>query len=269
MTGSGELADMNLDRRSVIIGSLAAGATAHPLIGCAVANTPPSDATKLHVMGMIHSNHRTSETYSLSVLEAAIRKAAPDVILTEIPPDRVDQAIQSFEATGIVNEPRTRVFPEYTDVVFPLSEEMEFRIVGTAGWTRAIADNRRMALERIQSDPARAREWAEHRAAQRVYSASVAGRGDDPLFIHTYEFDQLVESSRMPYQRFFDADLGPGGWTQINNAHTDLINGALDTISGQGKSALVTFGSAHKYKILRSVEHREDIELLNTRDLFV
>lgn len=245
---------------------------AFPLSGCgAVESGQPAatpGATRLYVMGVIHSNHRRSETYSLAVLEAAVRKAAPDVVLCEIPPDRIDQAVASFRETGVIDEPRTEVFPEYTDVVFPLSREMNFRIFGTAGWTRAIADNRTAALERIENDPARAEQWAEHRAAQRAYARIVAGRGDDPRFIHTEEFDRLVEASRTPYQQYFDDDLGPGGWTEINRAHTDLINSALDTISGQGLRALIMFGSAHKYMILRSLMGRDDIELLDTRSLF-
>lgn len=259
---------MKLNRRSAIFGSLAAGAAIHPLAGCAMKEPNVPGATKVHVIGTIHSNHVGSERYSLAVLEAAIRKTAPDVILTEIPPDRVEQAITSFRETGVIDEPRTEVFPEYTDVVFPLSREMGFRILGTAGWTREIADKRRNALERIQNDPARADQWAEHQAARRAYSRSVDGRGDDPLFIHTDEFDWLVEQSREPYQRHFDADLGHGGWTQINRAHTGLINGALDTLRGQGLTALITFGTAHKYMIRRSLAGREDVELLDTRSLF-
>lgn len=260
---------MTITRRSFVSRALMAGLASAHLPGCSK-TVEGSDAskTKLHVMGTIHSNHRQSDTYSLSVLEAAIRKAAPDVILTEIPPDRIEQAITSFRETGRVQEPRTQVFPEYTDVVFPLSREMDFRIVGTAGWTREIADNRSAALERIQNDPDRADQWAQHVAATREYSEKIAGRGDDPLFIHTDEFDRLVEASREPYQRFFDDDLGPGGWTQINAAHTGLINAALDDVSGAGLSALVTFGTAHKYMILRSIEGRDDIELLDTRALF-
>ncbi|MEL7190576.1 MAG: hypothetical protein AAGK17_13565 [Pseudomonadota bacterium] len=224
--------------------------------------------TRVHVMGVIHGRHRTSERYSLDVLRKAVWAAKPDVILSEIPPDRIDQAVTSFRDTGSIDEPRTQVFPEYTDVVFPLSREMDFRILGTAGWTREIADNRRAALERIQGDPTRSEQWAEHRAALRRYSRDVAGRGDDPFFIHTPEFDRLVEASRTPYQQYFDEDLGPGGWTQINAAHTNLINSALDLVGGQGKTALIMFGNAHKYMILRSLERRTDIDLLDTRALF-
>ncbi len=259
--------EFTLTRRTALIGSL--GLAASPLLtACSADEQAMTGATQVHVMGVIHSGHRTSERYSLPILEAAIRKAAPDVILTEIPPDRVDQAITSFRETGKVDEPRTQVFPEYTDVVFPLSQEMGFRILGTAGWTQKIADDRRAALERIESDPSRAIEREVHQAALSHYSREIAGRGDDPLFIHTQEFDQLVEKSRSPYQRFFDEDLGPGGWTQINRAHTDLINSALDMITGQGLTALITFGSAHKYKILRSLQPRSDIEIRDTRALF-
>lgn len=219
-------------------------------------------------MGVIHANHRRSETYSMAVLEAAIREAAPDLILTEIPHDRIDRAISTFRDTGAIDEPRTEVFPEYTDVVFPLSRAMDFRILGTSGWTQQIADERNAALRRIENDPRRAPEWAEHRAAIRSFARATAGRGDDPLFIHTEDYDRLVEASRAPYQRHFDADLGPGGWTQINRAHTDLINAALDEASGRGLTVLVTFGAAHKYQILDSVAGRGDLELLDTRALF-
>jgi hypothetical protein len=140
--------------------------------------------------------------------------------------------------------------------------------VGTAGWTRAIADERREALARIENDPARQEQWTAYRAAQREFSRKLDGRGDDPLFIHTDAFDTLVEEARTPYAEYLAEDLGAGGWTQINRAHTDLIGAALDRISGQGKRALITFGTAHKYKIIESVSGRNDVELLDTRALF-
>lgn len=259
---------MSLNRRSFLAASFATLVLSPALQACSPDAEQDPPKTRLYVMGVIHSNHLGSEDYSLQVLEQAIRKASPDIILTEIPSDRIDQAITSFEATGEVEDPRTQVFPEYTDVVFPLSKELGFRILGTAGWSQGIARNRARALRRIQNDPARANEWAEHRAAVRTFSRELAGRGDDPRFIHTPEFDALAKASRGPYERHFDEDLGAGGWTQINRAHTDLINQELDRISGQGLTALITFGTLHKYKILESFEGRDDVELLDTRALF-
>ncbi|MEM8726033.1 MAG: hypothetical protein AAGE86_10985 [Pseudomonadota bacterium] len=259
---------MTYTRRSAMFGSLAAMAVAHPLAGCMAEPARAPGTTRVAVLGVIHGRHRTSTRYSLDVLREAIWRSKPDVILTEIPPNRIAEAKSSFAETGEVTEPRTRVFPEYTDVVFPLSRDMDFEIVATAGWTREIADNRGVALTAIESDPARAEQWAEHLAARRNYSRELDGRGDDPLFIHTQEYDAIVERAQTPYQRHFDADLGPGGWTQINRAHTDLINSALDTITGKGLNALVTFGSWHKYMIKRSLAERSDIELLVARALF-
>ncbi|MDJ0977244.1 MAG: hypothetical protein QNI87_01775 [Erythrobacter sp.] len=226
-------------------------------------------ATKAHVMGTIHGRHRTSEAYSLDVLRAAILRADPDVILTEIPPDRVARALSSYRETGAVDEPRTRVFPEYTDVIIPLARPQGWRVVGTAGWTPAIARERRAALAAIREDPARAAQWEEHRTARRELAEAMRGRSDDPLFIHTSKFDRLVAASREPYARHFDADLGAGGWTAINAAHLAFINAALDAITGHGLNALITFGTAHKYKIRQSLAQRSDVALEDTRALFV
>ncbi|WP_337661440.1 hypothetical protein [Erythrobacter sp. Alg231-14] len=251
-----------------MVASLVTGGTSVPLIGCDAAETSKTNLTQVYVLGTIHSNHVDSETYSLNVLESAIRAASPDIVLTEIPPDRINQAITSFRETGVVDEPRTQVFPEYTDVMFPLSCEMGFRMVGTAGWTRKIADDRRVALERIRTDPSRSREWADYRNSQREFITKLAGRGDDPRFIHTQEFDDLIENSRYYYQEYFDDDLGAGGWTQINRAHTELINAALDSIKGQGLTALITFGTAHKYLIHRALANRADVEVKDAAALF-
>lgn len=260
---------MKTTRRSAILGSLAAGAAAQSLPGCSPATEPfDGEKTRVTVLGVLHSRHRRSESYSLDVLREAVLRADPDVILTEIPPDRIAEAKRSFAETGEVTEPRTKVFPEYTDVVFPLTREMDFSLVGTAGWTKELADERSAALKRIENDPERASEWREDRAARAEFFGALKGRGDDPRFIHTSEYDVMTQRSRTPYQIYFDPDLGPGGWTSINAAHTQLICEALDAISGRGKHALVMFGAAHKYLIERALLLRNDVVLEDARALF-
>ncbi|MEL6528700.1 MAG: hypothetical protein AAGK01_01250 [Pseudomonadota bacterium] len=264
---------MKTTRRSAIFGSLAAvagaSAASQTVVGCAPpATISTNQMTKVTTLGVLHRTHRTSSAFSLNVLRESVRRLEPDIILTEIPPDRMTEAKRGFAETGELTEPRARVFPEYTDVVFPLSREMDFEMLGTAGWTQQIADGRTTALKAIENDPERASQWAEHRAARAAYSDAVRGRGDDPRFIHTPEYDVLVQNAQTPYQIYFDRDLGAGGWTKINASHTDLINAALDSISGQGLNALVMFGSWHKYMIERSLAFRGDMERLDPRDLF-
>ncbi|MEM7687671.1 MAG: hypothetical protein AAF291_01490 [Pseudomonadota bacterium] len=262
-------------RRTALQGVLASSFSALGLIGCGGAPTQKraqedhSSATKVHVLGTIHGRHRTSAAYSLPILEAAIMRAKPDVILTEIPPERVEAAFETFNATGEVDEPRTKVFPEYTDVVIPLARPQGWRVLGTAAWTPEIARARRAALDAIRNDPLRAAQWSEHRAAMREFAEKTRGRSDDPRFIHTSEFDQLVAKSREPYARFFDADLGAGGWTQINEGHNALVSEALDLLSEQGLNVLITFGTAHKYKILENLHRRPDVIVKSAASLFV
>lgn len=252
----------SFSRRSILAGALAA-----PLAAC-MGDERRSGPTRLYVLGTIHSNHTRSKAYSLDVLAEAFRRAEPDLLLAEIPPDRIAEAYRSFRYDGQVTEPRTAVFPEYVDVAFPLTKELGFEIVGTAGWTQAIADERQAALARIERDPARARQWAEHLTAQAEFVRATKGRADDPRFIHSEEYDRLVERAQTPYQRNFDADLGAGGWTRINAAHNALIDAALDRIGGQGLTAMITFGAWHKYMIRRNLARRKDIELLDSRALF-
>ncbi|MEO0872454.1 MAG: hypothetical protein AAFY19_10955, partial [Pseudomonadota bacterium] len=259
-----------ITRRNAVLGGLVAvsgaGLASQAVSGCAgEAAGSAAGVTQVAVIGAIHGRHRTSERFSLTVLERAVRAFEPDIILTEIPPDRIEEAKSSFADTGEVTEPRTRLFPELTDVVFPLSAELGFQIAACAGWTQAIADNRSAALKAIENDPARASQWAEHRAARAQYSQELAGRADDPLFIHSLEYDAHVQRAQTPYQIYFDRDLGPGGWTKINAAHTDLINQALDTLRGQRMRALVIFGAWHKYAIERSLSFRDDIERMEAR----
>lgn len=262
---------MRTTRRQAICGGLAIGASAltQPIIGCAPeTQLPNASLTQVTVLGAIHGRHRTSRLYSLEVLRRAVRMAAPDIVLSELPPDQIGEALRSFAETGKVTAPRAAVFPELTEVVFPLSQEMGFTIAGTAGWTPQIALDRAAALSMIENDPARAAQWAEHLAARAAYLRELRGRGDDPRFIHTDEYDAIVERAQTPYQKYFDADLGAGGWTRINHAHNDLIGQTLDSVAGKGLKALVIFGSWHKYMIKRALMLRSDIELLEARTLF-
>lgn len=230
------------------------------LTGCSQSN---NDWTKneVIVMGMIHAGHRTSDTYGVDELTQIIENIDPDYILTEIPPDRFDQAMAEFTATGVIEEPRVRVFPEYTDVVFPLTKEMDFQIIPCAGWSKAMADDRREKLDRWKTE--RPAESAEVDAAMARADEEITALGwnDDPHGIHTDRYDQIVRRGMEPYDRLFNDDLGPGGWNNINWAHYALIYRALDEHRGEGKRILITFGSWHKYWLLDRLYERDDIIL--------
>ena len=66
--------------------------------------------------------------------------AKADAVFCEIPPDRIDQANREYKETGKISEPRVKVFPEYVDVLYPLTKEMEFELFPCAGWTKPMAD---------------------------------------------------------------------------------------------------------------------------------
>ena len=217
------------------------------------------------VLGMIHGRHRESTRYSIDLLKNLIRTIDPDYVLTEIPPNRFDAAMASFQATDSIAEARVRRFPEYVDALFPLTKVLDFEIIPTAGWTQPMADFRSATLQAISQDPDRAAEWATYqRANARADSAITAGgEPDDPRWIHTDAYDAAYQLRLGVYNALFNDELGPGGWDTINAAHYAHIARALDAHRGEGKRFLITYGAGHKGWFLRHLRQRDDITLLD------
>lgn len=216
------------------------------------------------VMGMIHSGHRSAGPYDIAHLKDIIRRVKPDVVLTEIPPDRLQKATQQFNETGKITESRVRVFPEYTDALFPLTKELEFQIVACAAWTTEMNDSRRATMAQLKTT--HAQQYREMELAQRNVSTQVEntlGSYRDPGVIHTDEYDAFVKAGMEPYDRYFNEAIGAGGWSNINAAHYAHIASALDELQGQGKRVLITFGSWHKYYIKEQLRQRDDVRLVS------
>lgn len=243
--------------------------TATTLVSVSSAQDKPEMTNKKNrviLMGMIHSNHVTSETYGLDKVRDLIRKIKPDYVFCEIPPDRVEAANRQYATTGQITESRVKVFPEYVDVLYPLTKEMEFEIVPCAGWTKPMADDRRKKLKELKTTETE--KYEEMVAAQQKAEEKIGAEGgnDNPAFIHTDRYDELVKIGMGPYDRHFNEILGPGGWENINIAHYGLVSKNLDQRQGEGKTVLIMFGAWHKYWFKEKLKKRADIELLNLND---
>lgn len=227
-------------------------------------NAPQDEAmNRVVVMGMIHGGHRQSKTYGLDRVKNLIRKINPDYVLTEIPPDRLEEAANQFKESGTITESRVRVFPEYTDALFPLTKELDFTIIPCAAWTKEMNDSRRKTLSEAQKT--HAKEYEEMQKAQLQASANIASLGDanHPAIIHTDQYDAYVKEGLEPYDRHFNEMIGEGGWENINAAHYAYIDKALNQHRGEGKTFLITFGSWHKYYIKEQLKKRTDVEVIS------
>lgn len=227
-----------------------------------------SDANIVAVIGAIHGQHRRSERYSLQVLKEAIVRFDPDIVMVELPPESLEIAVRNYKQFGEVRESRTDDFPELTDVVFPLQQDLGFDMVAAAAWTREIANERRQKLREIEIDPARAAEWEEYQAAVRAYGRAVSGKSDDPKFVHSKAYDDAVRQRQETYDRLFGKALGAGGWEAINRAHFLLVEAALDDLDGQQKRILILYGAWHKYWFLDALDARSDIAVIEAAPLF-
>lgn len=226
----------------------------------------PTATGRLEVimLGLIHGAHRTSTRFGTAVLERLIREIDPDVVLTEIPPNRFDRALREFRATGEIQEPRVLRFPEYVDVLFPLTRSMQFEIVPTAGWSVPMNDRRTVVLREIADDPTRQAEWEEYQAAtQRARELVAAAGNDDPYFLNSSRYDDIQTAAHEPYNRLFNDEIGLGGWENINEAHFGHVSRALDERRGSGQRILITYGAGHREWFMRALRKRTDIDLLD------
>lgn len=219
------------------------------------------------VLGTIHSGHLTDSVYNTAYLDKLIRRIEPDYILAEIPPNRFEAAMSGFKKDDSISEPRVLRFPEYVDVVFPLTKEMDFEIIPTAGWTRSMADERSAKLRAIRQDTTRTEDWKAYlegnRRSDSLYTAT--GKINDPYFIHTHTYDSIQDIALQPYNTLFNEELGLGGWENINIAHYWHIEKALEKHRYKGKRFLIIYGAGHKGWFLRELQKRDDIELLEMK----
>lgn len=216
------------------------------------------------VVGTIHGEHRTSTRYGTDVLRKLLIAMRPDYVLTEIAPNRMDAAAREFNLTGKITEPRVVRFPEYVDVLFPLTKSMRFTIVPTAGWTKPMDTYRTATLKRIETDTTRREEWLAYTRANQVRDSLVALHGaDDPYFIHSTTYDSIEAAAHEPYNRLFNSELGPGGWDNINEAHFANIARALDEHRGEGRRFVITYGAGHKEWFMRALRRRDDIDIMD------
>lgn len=219
------------------------------------------------VLGTIHSGHLTDPVYNVAYLKKLIKKINPDYILTEIPPDRFDEAMRQFKETGLITEPRVKVFPEYVNVIFPLTKEMKFEIIPTAGWTKFMNDDRNKKLKEISENPARKADWDSYISANNRSDEMLkaTGKENDPYFIHTDEYDRIGDVGYQVYNKLFNDEIGLGGWENINIAHYWNIEKALEKHRYEGKRFLITYGAGHKGWFLRELRKRDDIKLLEMK----
>lgn len=230
-------------------------------------NSSEAKKNEVLVLGAIHDGHLTSKRYGIDVLKNLIKSIQPDYVLAEIPPDRFPAAKKEFLEKDTITEARVRRFPEYVNVLFPLTKELDFEIIPTAGWTKPMSDARSKKLREISKDAKRAADWKAYQVAEAATDSLIAnGGGDDnPYWIHTDQYDDAVEVWARTYNRLFNDELGPGGWDNINTAHFSNIAKALDAHIGEGKRFLIIYGSWHKGWFLRHLRKRDDINLLNMK----
>ncbi len=223
--------------------------------------------TEVLVMGMIHGQHRTSKKWGLEQVRQTIINYNPDVIFPEIPPDRWQRIWSDYSEQGLIKDPRVKLFPEYVDILLPLKIELGYQVEPCAAWTKEMSDLRQSRMKAFNTDPQYADQRAKYEAEDKTIHDNDTEHltdSDDPRIIHSDAYDEQMAKELEPYDKYLNDLIGPGGWTNINKGHYNLIDEAIR--KHPGERILITFGAGHKYWILRELRKRKDIRLVDIRD---
>lgn len=230
---------------------------------------PDIPKTQVYVLGMLHDRHHDSETWGLAQVRETIQNLDPDVVCVEIPPDRWPAAQALWDSEQRIEDDRILKFPEYVKVLMPLTNSMDFEVEPCAAWSSFMADMRNAKLDEFRFEE----EFAEANALYKADTAWVRAwseatspdfADDDPVYLHSPQFDLRTKSEIGPYASHLTDVIGrPGGWTYINESHYTLIDIAIRKHAG--KRILVTFGAGHKYWFLEQLRYRDDVEVMDVR----
>ena len=108
---------------------------------------------------------------------------------------------------------------------------------------------------------AQRREYTNRQAEMRRRIGEAPAAGDDPHFIHSDAYDERQRAELDLYDEFQNDLIGPGGWTNINEAHYSLIDRAIE--ENRGRRILITFGGGHKHWFLDRLRARDDVTVLD------
>ena len=228
--------------------------------------TTIAQTTQVGVMAMTHSGHLESEVWGLPEVEAAVRAFAPEVLCTEIAPDRWERIDRELREQDVIEDPRVLRFPEYReDGLLRLRRELGYVIEPCAGWSLEMSDLRATRIGEFETMDA----WADERAAYAAELAELQSRtpsvrgytNDDPAYLHSDASDEAQRVELALYDQYQNDMIGPGGWTNINVEHYRQVDRAIR--AHPGKRILITFGAGHRYWLLDQLRRRDDVELID------
>lgn len=221
-----------------------------------------SQKPQVVVMGTIYEEHLRSQRYSTKDVADYIRRIRPEVVICEIPPDRVQPALRDFQSHGQLQDSYFDKFPEYYGALFPIQQELGFDIVGCSAWTSDLDELRERRMAEVEMN--RPADYSAYRNAVELATSAMQREAifDDPIGIHSVRYDQIAEQGVSPYASLFSATLGPAGWDALNERSLSLMNDELDRHRGSGKRILIMYGAGHKHWFQKRLAMRKDIELI-------
>ncbi|MCB9507002.1 MAG: hypothetical protein H6698_06430 [Myxococcales bacterium] len=201
----------------------------------ALITSDPARATVL-VLGTVHEAHLQSG-YPLDIVERVVRRFDPDIVLVELTADELEGALASYESVGSdalpadITDARLRVLPELYRVVFPLRDELGFRVLGVAGLDAAAAADRDTYILAEPHGPAE-RDYVL--AAARFQTQFIAHGGyGDSAWLNSEAYEAYSGAVARWLSFYSEEAMGRGGPLHSNARAMAAIEDVLAGAAGQ------------------------------------
>lgn len=234
--------------------------------GRAASDWPPraATATQVAIFGVLHRSHLKSYNFSLSYIEAVLRKIRPDVVLVEVPPDRFERGLAEVAAAPGLATPEDisdswlRAFPEIYRVAYPQQSQLGYELVPVSGWQPRVSRDRKAYWD---SNP-RGPNSEQYRSAQAAFDEAKTRHRptENPRWVNGNEYLAVSGAARRALSRAADEQLGAAAVGRINAAHFRLIDAAIRRHAG--KRILLLFGARHRWYFQPRIAEMDGVELV-------
>jgi len=214
--------------------------------------------TEVFVIGTLHGPLRHGGDYPHERIASLLREAAPDVVLVEVPPARMDTVRQAAASGG--EDEWLASFPELPTVL-TTAAELGVPVVPVSGWTPELTADWKAYWEAHPEGP----EAEAYRRAAGQLARTLDDEGDDPEWIHSARYRRLTRWRDEALQTFAGEELGAAAPHARRRAHVRRIIDAIK--DARGRRVAIVFDARRRWMIEEALEAEPEVTRLYVRGL--
>ncbi len=215
------------------------------------------ERTEVVFVATIHRQHLSHENYPMALLERVVRATRPEVVIAEIPPAgqaRIESSLQSE-----TSDPWLESFPELSQVVYPLRDELGFELVAASAWERQVSDDWKAYWDAHPDGP----DAELYRNAADHFARVNEDEDNDPEWLHSPTYRRLAGWTDTALSSHAAEELGAADPITLGRKHAGAVVRAI--LAHQGRRIVVVWDARKRWILEREVRSLSNVVVHDTR----